>query len=206
MLDENPVNQQAICDALIYVHRTGAIPTGVTTPAGFTVVKGLVTIAYGYNGTQYGSIQITRGQFALTGVTNATGTMVALNSYNHSGSSITLQDYINALKCNNLNSNQAYVSALIILTSESCRSAMVCGAMQAILANHNNFSPDVWAGLSFAFNTYSQTAKFRGYDINAGGSPWTWLKADDYIAYINSSGYTGDKTVVTKIAAVKAYK
>ncbi|MFI5151484.1 MAG: hypothetical protein ACHQRM_17285 [Bacteroidia bacterium] len=207
MLDENPVNQLAICDALIYIHRsaTGVLPVGVAAPAGFPVgAAGLVTINYGYAGVQHGSIQITRGQFAVTGVTNA-GVMAPLINYNHAGSSISLQDYINALKCTNLNANQTYVSALITLTSESCRSAMVSGAMQAILSNHGNFSADVWAGLNFAFTTYSQTATFKGYNIHAGGTPWTWLKSDDYKAYINSAGYGGDKTVATKIAAVQAY-
>ncbi len=131
--------------------------------------------------------------------------MTALGSYNHAGSSTTRQSYVDALRCNNLNSNQVYVSALINLTSESCRSAMVFGAMQAILNNHGNFSADVWDGLSFAFTTYGQTAAFRGFNIHAGGSPWTWLRADDYIAYINSPGYMGDRSKAAKIKAVNAY-
>jgi hypothetical protein len=205
MLDTNPNNIAAINDAIIYVHRNNVLPPGIVLPGVAINAAGALTIDYGYQGIRYGSIEITRGQFEVTRVTNVAGTLILPANYNHAGANTTKQNYIDALKCDNLTLNQTFLSALITLTSECCRSAMVSSAIGALMNNHGNFSNDVWIGLQFAFNTYSHTALFRGYEIQAGGSPWTWLGASDYIAYINSPGYTGDRTLVTKIAAVKSY-
>ena len=204
MLDSNPDNITAINAVIVHVHQNNALPLPpVIIPNGIAFNAGTLTIQYGFQNVK-GSIEITRGQFTVERVTNA-GALTAPGNYNHAGTNMTKQNYIDALKCTNLTSNQTYLSALIILTSECCRSAMVSAAIRALMNGHENFSDDVWAGLDFAFRSYSHTAEFRGYNIQAGGNPWQKLTANDYIAYINSAGFTGDRTVATKINAVTTY-
>jgi len=206
MLDANPVNITAIHDAIIYVHRNNAAPLA-GLPAGVTLhAAGTLQIEYGYNNIRYGSIEITRGQFTVSRVTNAIGAWIVPGVYNHAGASQTKQSYIDALKNNNLSGNQTYFSALIILTSECCRSRMVSSAIDALMNDNGNFSNDVWMGLQFAFNNYGHTATFKGYDINAGGQPWTPLSAADYLGYINSPGYNGNVVdEVARVTAVRTY-
>ena len=191
MICENYATNQPIVDAIIWYHRNNALP--VSTPAGMQINNGLLDIDYGYKGTKYGIIAIKRGQFEVTKVSDATGALKPLGNYNHAGKNQRLQDYVDALKNNNLNTNQKNASALIILTSESCRSQMVSNAMSGILHTENAFSDDVWGGLHFAFTKYGSTSRYLGHDIQAGGTPWSWLKANDYLKYIASSGFTGDK-------------
>lgn len=205
MLDENQDNIESIADAIIFVHRNNVLPDVVPPGVHFNAANGVVTIDYGFGGVNYGSIEINRGQFTVARVTTAPGgPFAAPANYNHAGQNKARQDYIDALKCTNLTQDQAKFSALIIMTSESCRSVMVLRAIKALLNYHGNFSDGVWAGLQFAFNNYGHTCTFRGYDINAGGFPWTSLRSADYIAYIHSHGYNGDRPA--NIAAVTAAK
>lgn len=189
MISENAIINDTIINAIVSVHKTG-----ILTPTPNLVLVGAnLRIAYGYAGQIYGSISIKRGQFELEEVTTPNGTFTKLRQYNHSGTNCSKQDYINALKCFDLASNQTYVSALIILTSESCRSSMVQNALNILLNGGPNFNSEVWAGLQLAFNNYGNVSKFIGLDIQAGSSPWYPLKAADYIKYFNSASYTGNK-------------
>lgn len=203
MLSEVTTTNEAIVDAIAFFHKNNALPNPI--PAGITKNGDSLEIAYGFQGNQKGSVKIKRGQFEVTEVTK-NGSFVPLNNYNHSGKNQTKQDYIDALKQVDLNSNQVNVSAIIILLSESCRSSMVSQAVTILLDNDVNFSDDVWSGLEFAFKNYSSTATFCGYKIQAGEHPWTWLKASSYLSYINSAGFTGNKPSDTSsINAVKKY-
>lgn len=203
MLDENITNLENIADAIIYMHRNNALLN--PPPPGVANVGSNLQIDYGYNGQRYGSIEINRGQFQLSRVTTPGGVWIPLNSYNHAGKNISKQNFIDALKCNELNKTQTFVSALIILTAECCRSTMVLNAIMGLMNGGENFSDEVWNGLEFAFTNYSKTAAFRGYSITAGGVPWTSLRADDYIGYINSDQFTGDKQISQYIRAVQKY-
>ncbi len=203
MISENSNNNEPIIDAIIHWHRNATPP-----PAGLglTLNGNTLEVAYGYNGNESGKIAMARGQFEITHATNANGALVKLTTYNHAGSNKTKQKYIDALKDNNLTQNQERVSALIIMTSESCRSQMVSSAINAILNDNGNFNNDTWSGLEFAFNNYGSTAEYLGYDIQAGGKPWSWLRADNYLNYIEKGSFTGDKPTATRhINAVKKY-
>ncbi|MFY0603163.1 MAG: hypothetical protein JXQ93_04385 [Flavobacteriaceae bacterium] len=203
MLSENTATNEAIVDAIAFFHKNDALPNPI--PAGIIKNGDSLEIAYGFQGNQKGSVKIKRGQFEVAAVTK-NGAFVALNSYNHSGKNQTKQNYIDALKQVDLNSNQVNVSAIIILLSESCRSSMVSQAITSLLDSDVSFSDEVWSGLEFAFKNYSSTASFNGYKIQAGEHPWTWLKASSYLSYINSAGFTGDKPADTSsIDAVKKY-
>ena len=203
MISEDSNQNEQIVDAIVLYHRK-AIPPADSL--GIVLVGTLLEIAYGYNKVQCGRIAMARGQFEITQVTNQRNTLVNLNSYNHVGSNKTKQKYIDALKDNNLNNNQERVSALIILTSESCRSQMVSSALTILLNDGPNFDNNVWAGLEFAFNNYASTAKHMGYNIQAGGEPWSWLSSSNYLSYIRSDTFTGDREKVTaQINAVKQY-
>ncbi len=204
MLSENSNTNQAIVETIIWFHRNDSLPLEV--PAGVTMTgeRNLV-VDYGYNNKKYGSLLIKRGQFEVVSVTK-NGNLIPLVKYNHSGENKKLQNYVDALKCEDLNTKQSYVSALIILSSESCRSQMVSDAITKLLNEKNNLSNEVWGGLEFAFKNYGSTAKFRGYNIQAGGAPWRWLTVADYTAYIQSDSFKGDeKKEEIYINAVKAY-
>lgn len=204
MLDTDVTNLDTATNALIWFHRNNVLPPN--TPNWITIAQNSLIMEYGYNNNLYGRVQFGRGQFELTHVTNTNNQLVPLTSYNHQGKNKTKADYIDALKCNDLNTNQKFVSAIIILTSESCRSQMVASAITALMESEVAFSDDVWGGLEFAFKNYRKTAEFLGYDIMAGGTPWTSLRADNYISYINSDKFTGDRETETKhINAVKDY-
>lgn len=140
-------------------------------------------------------------------VSNKDGKLVKLQNYNHSEKpNKTLQDFINALKCKDLNKDPKKASALIILSSESCRSQMVLNSLTDLLTGSLNFSQDVWNGLEFAFKNYSKTAKTLGYKIQAEEEPWEPLIVENYLKYINSDQFTGDKAkAVNYIEAVQAY-
>jgi hypothetical protein len=203
MISENTVVNTQIIDAIILYHRKKIVPAG---GLGIVLNGTILEIPYGYNNVQRGRIAMARGQFEITQVTNSLGNLVNLKSYNHVGSNKTKQKYIDALKDTNLNNSQERVSALIILTSESCRSQMVSSALTILLNNGPNFDDDVWAGLEFAFNNYGSTAKHMGFNIQAGGEPWSWLSSSNYLSYIQSDTFTGDKEVATaRINAVKKY-
>ncbi|OHX63974.1 hypothetical protein [Flammeovirga pacifica] len=203
MLSENPTQNASIIDAIIFFHRNGKLQK---TLSGVTEEKtGLLQIDYGYNGNKYGSILIKRGQFELVKVTDTTGTLKPLSKYNHVGENVSKQDYINALKCTDLNKDQTKVSALIILTSECCRSQMVSHAIDGLLEGKPAFSVEVWNGLNFAFKNYSHTASAAGYKINAGETPWTWLRVENYKSFIQNQ-YNGSKTeALAGIDAVHKY-
>ena len=204
MLDLTPANMTIAVNTMTAYHRTGALPTG--TPTWITLDGTNICIAYGYNGTQKGRLKFARKQFELTHVTNPSNVFVPLTKYNHEGDHKTQQDYINALKSNDLIKNQKFVSAMIILTSESCRSVLVNAAMQKLATDAVAFSTAVWGGLNFAFTTYKKTATFAGYDIDAGKTPWNPLTTANYVGYIASSGFTGDKPAETaRVNAADAY-
>ena len=204
MLDTDPDNLQLIVDEIIFFHRNnriiGNVPGVTINPATHNL-----NIQYGYGGRRYGAIEISYKQFEVVSVTDSAGRLVPLKSYNHEGKNSTEQDYIKALKCNDLNTNQTYVSAIVIMTSEAARSSMVLSALQALFTKGVPFSDEVWTGIEFAVKTYKHTAEFLGYDIKAGGSPWRSLRADDYIAFIKSDKYKGDKRYENNIRAVKEY-
>jgi hypothetical protein len=203
MISENAVVNTQIVDAIILYHKNKIEPAG---DLGIVLNGTTLEIPYGYNNVQYGRIAMARGQFEITQVTNSDGNLVDLQRYNHEGSNKTKQKYIDALKDKDLNNSQERVSALIILTSESCRSQMVFSALTILLNNGPNFDDDVWAGLEFAFNNYGSTAKHMGFNIQAGGEPWSWLSSSNYLSYIKSDTFTGDKEVATaRINAVKEY-
>lgn len=197
-------NISTYVDFIIWVHRNG-LTNLPPLPAGVTMVGLDIRIQYGTFSKLHGSIQIARGQFAVTQITEGIGNFQPIRTYNHSGDNTTRQKYYDALACENLNTSQEKLSALIILTSECCRSQMVLSAIQALIKSAVNFSDDVWIGLNFAFTNYKKTCTYLGYEIEAGGKPWTSLRADDYIRYINSDKFTGDKDIAKKIEAVKAY-
>ncbi len=208
MLTADVNSHEQIIEALQLFHRTGNLPA--PAPAGLAINANTVSIQYGYNNNVAGTIQMTRGQFGITGVSipPPAGGFNTNFTYNHAGTNTTLQNYIDALKNTNLGgANQdAARSALIILTSECCRSTMVLQAIHKLIASGQAFKTDVWNGLLFAFTNYSGTCNVLGWQIQAGGSPWTALKADDYIKYINSPHFTGDRPAETaNINAVRAY-
>ena len=190
MLNEDADDHAAIRQALIWWHRNNALP--VPPPAGMAINGNFLEIDYGYGGSLFGRLRFTRGQFELTEVTDATGAFHPLRNYNHAGNWTTWQDFIDALKETDIAADQGMVSRMIILTAECARSELVLGVISRLLrAGHGRIDDAVWAGLQFAFNNYNHTCRFRGYDIAAGGAPWTTLRAADYIAYVESPDYTG---------------
>lgn len=208
MLTTDATSHNAIILALRYFHQHGNLtnlPGGV--PPGITVSNNDILIAYGYNGVQYGTLKMARGQFEVTQASqNNVNNLQNLSSYNHQGSNLKLQDYINALKSTNINANQQFVSALIILTSECCRSATVFTAIQRLMTSQTPFSADVWSGLNFAFTNYSKTSGAVGNNIQAGQNPWNPLTTGNYQTFINSQGFTGSKTDADKwVTAMASY-
>lgn len=216
MLNEKIENINLVIDAMINFHRTGNITSRTETEV-VTVDQprtptsdGILEIAYGYNSTPKGKIKIKDGQFELSEVTKLVETQLEfqkISNYNYQSNLrlLSKQSFINALKSTDLVPNKDY-QAIIILTSESCRSVMVRQAMRKLMEEDISFSVDVWNGLKFAFNNYSGTAGSLGYDINAGGGRWEPLTADNYISYIGGEKYKGDKKAsVESIIAVKTY-
>lgn len=185
MLDNLPANIRAIATATRQFHRTGVIPPPL--PQGVTIsqVNTSLTIQYGFGQIGKGNIVMQRGQFEITEVSK-NGDLVPLASYNHEGVNDTAQKYIDALKCLDLNNNQTYASAIIILSSECARSEMVLDATLSLMnVMYAPYPPDAWAGLEFAFKNYSAVCAFKGYNIQAGNALWQPLIGEDYIAYLN---------------------
>ncbi len=192
MLDTNFDNVLAINEAITFFHKNGRLPNN--PPAGIVVHNtNFLNIDYGYNGTQYGRLQMKRGQFEVVGVTNANGVIQQLDKYNHSGDNTTLQNYRDALKCNDMKYKQTFVSALIILTSECCRSSLITNCIEQLFREDANIPDEAWKGMNFAFTNYKKTCTFEGYKIQAGEEPWTWLTHNDYLRYIGSLNPTKNK-------------
>lgn len=216
MLNENVANIDTVIDAMINFHRTGDI---TSCPPGVKVIQkrtpankdGILEIEYGYRSTAKGKIKIKDGQFELDGFTVNNIYLNNLNLiYNYDANLVLFnqQSFIDALKSPDLRTSKGYF-ALIILTSESCRSVMVRQAMRKLMADDNGRLPDnVWQGLNFAFHNYSATAQHLGYNIEAGSTPWTPLTADNYISFINkkfNADDSGKELRINLINAVKQY-
>lgn len=205
MLDLEVANINTVITALINDHKN--IPG--TTPNWIVKSGTNIIVTYGYGGTQKGKIGFLHPQFELNQATKTpNGKLEVIKNYQHTGENRKKQDYIDALKCTDLpdSKNQKRVSALVILTSESCRSVMVKEAMNQLIRTDQNFDDKVWAGLTFAFKNYDKTAKAKGYKINAGETPWEPLTVQDYKNYINSAAFTGQRAEELKnIDAVDAY-
>lgn len=191
MLSADATTHEAIVAAIQFWHRNGILP--VNAPAGMALAQKELTINYGYNQSQYGSIVLKLGQFEVIKASAGTGIVSQLLKYNHEGTGKSFQDYIDALKSNNIVANQKYVSRLIILTSECARSAMVEAAIQRLLKDKVTMSDAAWAGMEFAFKNYGKTATCAGYNISAKNSPWTALRKKNYLKYIDSPDYDGAK-------------
>lgn len=209
MLSTDTHTNALIIDNIRSFHKDGVLLQGYAA-LGISInpsVSDKLEINYGYADTIQGKIVIKRGQYEVVELTNESGDLVPLSNYNHSGDNIKYQDYVDALKCTNLNPDQKKVSAMIILTSESARSEMVQEGINKLLeATYGTLDSDVWDGLKFAFNNYSHTAKLAGYKIKAGETPWTPLINDNYLVYIQSDKYTGAKSESEKsIRAVEQY-
>lgn len=205
---DTKINQQII-DNTIAFHRTGKLLED-NPLEGIEINEDKdLQIDYGFEKKKNGSIVIKRGQFEVIEVTNTKGEFVKLGSYSHSTQpNRTKQDYINALKCKDLNKDSKKASVLIILLSESCRSLMVLESLKKLL-NSQDFEPlpaEVWAGLEFAFKNYGKAARFLGYKIKAGEEPWEPLIVQNYLNYIKSDKFRGKKAEqIKRIEAVDEY-
>ena len=204
MISENVSQNSVLIDEIIYFHKNGVLSND-NVPGLVISDSSTIRVDYGFNNNKNGSIVIKRGQFEVVQITDDRNHFQNLRSYNHYGLHRSKQDFINALKSRNLQLDKTHVSALIILTSECCRSKMVFDAIYRLLEHNINFSDEICNGLHFAFNNYAHTAAYVGYNILAGKYPWTWLRIDDYLKYIEKK-YNGDKEDArNSILAVKDY-
>lgn len=186
-----------IVTALQFIHRNNNYQNPGNPPPGLTLANNpgdaankLVTISYGVDGVQTGAILMERGQFRVSGASQPnTNTFKVGFPYNHSSTpNKNYHNYLNALHNNDLGASggDQNRSALIILTSECCRSNMVYRAIRKLIDTQGVFPDDVWEGLVLAIQNYEKTSRYVNYNIEGGASPWTALTSSDYKKFFGS--------------------
>jgi|GEM_PF-3124535 len=187
MISENIQLNSALYIAMRHFEQNGTLPT--PCPAGITVHRqGVIKLDYGYSGNTIGSVYIKQGNYLLTEV-ECPGTGPTPVDYNYPNDLSALakyQNYITALSSPDLTKNKNAVPAIILMTSECCRSLLVEAAFSALFTNNQDFTASAFGGIDCAIHIYNHTL------MAAGKNPSQPLVTQDYLQYITSNLFTGD--------------
>ena len=187
MISENLQSNSALYTAIRHFEQNGTLPT--PCPPGISISnQGVIKVDYGFSGNTVGSVYIKQGNYLLTavGLPGAGPVQVDYNYPSDLSALAKYQNYIAALSTPDLTKNKNAIPAIILMTSECCRSLLVEAAFSALFTNHQDFSASAFGGIDCVIHIYNHTLTASG---KSQSQP---LVTQDYLQYITSKQFTGD--------------